>query len=90
MLAISVDPPARNRKAAEAWHIEFPLLSDPDARVIELYGLRHAAGGPMGDIARPATWIVDRQGRIVWRDLTDNWRVRTRPEDVLRELRRIP
>lgn len=90
VLALSVDPPERNRQAAEAWRIDYRLLSDPGARVIASYGLLHENAGPMGDIARPATLILDREGRIVWRDLTDNWRVRTRPDDVLRELRRMP
>jgi peroxiredoxin len=90
VLAVSVDPPERNRAFAESQHLELRLLSDPGAKTIERYGLLHSDQGPMGDIARPATLILDRQGLVVWRDLTDNWRVRTRPEDVLRELRQIP
>jgi hypothetical protein len=39
------------------------------------------------DIARPATFICDR-GVVVWRDLTDNWRVRPRPRDILDALGR--
>lgn len=90
LLAISVDPPQRNRRAAAAWGVDFPLLSDPAAQVIREYGVLHQAGGPGGDIARPAVFVLDRQGRIAWRELTDNWRVRVRPERILDELGRLP
>jgi len=86
VLAISVDPVARNREVAESYAPDLLVLSDPDLLAIDAYGLRHVDGGLDGDIARPATFIVDRQGTIVWRDLTDNWRVRPRPEQLLAEI----
>ncbi len=69
-----------------------PLLSDTDGRALEAFGVRHAAGNPIDgkDIARPATFLLDREGRIVWRDLTENWRIRPRPAVLLRELDRVP
>lgn len=61
----------------------FPILSDPDAATIRAWGLLHAGGGIDGDIARPATFVLDGEGRVAWRSLTDNWRVRVRPEHLL-------
>lgn len=90
ILAISVDPPERNRELAEAHGIEFRLLSDPDLRVIDRFGVRHPDGGLDGDIARPALFLLDRNGRVVWREITENWRVRSRPARLLRELSAIP
>lgn len=69
--------------------IEYPLLADPDLVAIDAYGVRHP-GGMGHDIARPATFLIDRRGRIAWRDLTDNWRVRLRPERVLEQLAATP
>ena len=43
-----------------------------------------------GDIARPAVFILDRRGVVQWRDVTDNWRVRVRPETILEQLSVIP
>jgi peroxiredoxin len=57
---------------------------------IDAFGVRHAGGGIEGDIARPAVFLIDREGRIVWRELTENWRVRVRPETVLEHLAAIP
>jgi hypothetical protein len=58
--------------------------------VIDRFGLRHRKGGLDGDIARPAIFILDREGRVAWRELTDNWRVRARPDRLLEELAAIP
>jgi peroxiredoxin Q/BCP len=63
--------------------LPFPLLSDPEEKVIKRYGLLHAGGKQGQDIARPAELLLDGQGVIRWVMFTDNLRVRTRPETVL-------
>jgi peroxiredoxin len=90
LLAISVDPGTESLRLAGRYGFEFPLLSDPGLSTIDAYGVRHRDGGLDGDIARPAIFILDREGRIVWRQLTENWRVRARPEPILERLRAIP
>jgi peroxiredoxin len=90
VLAVSVDPAGRSLDLAKAAGLSYPLLSDPGLEVIDAYGVRHEDGGLEGDIARPAVFILDRQGNIVWRDLTDNWRIRVRPERILAELGKVP
>ena len=90
VVGISVDPPASSLEIAEAYGLEFSLLSDPDLDAIDAFGVRHVGGGFEGDIARPAVFVLDRQGRVTWRDVTDNWRVRVRPDRVLEALAEIP
>lgn len=91
MLAISVDPVDRNRELSDKLGIEFALLSDPECEAIDTYGVRHPEGGMGGvDIARPAVFVLDRDGNIAWKDLTENWRVRVRPDEVLKQLERLP
>ena len=70
--------------------ITYPLLADPELKAIDAYGLRHEKGDPMsgGDIARPALFIIDQNGRIVEKMLTENWRVRPTPEMILGKLDR--
>lgn len=88
---MSADPAAATRDKLGSAGIEFPLLADPDLEAIDAYGVRHPSGGLGGhDIARPATFLIDAQGKIVWRDLTDNWRVRVRPERLLERLASVP
>jgi peroxiredoxin Q/BCP len=90
VLAVSVDAPEQSREIVEAYGLDFPVLSDPDAEVVRAYGVLHADGGLEGDIARPATFVIDREGRVVWRDLTDNWRVRVRPGEIVERVRAVP
>ena len=81
----------KTRDGLSSAGLTYPLLADPDLEAIDAYGLRHTAAGLGGhDISRPATFVVDREGRIVWRDLTDNWRIRVRAERVLEQVKKIP
>ncbi len=65
----------------------FPLLADPELKVIDAFGLRHVAGYPTGgDVSRPAVIIVDEKGNIQEKLLTDNWRVRPTAEELLSRL----
>lgn len=88
--AVSVDSPEESRKLANAKGYTFPILSDPKADAIRRYGLLHAAGGEDGrDIARPAEILVDATGVIKWEYLTDDIRIRARPEAVLETVDRL-
>jgi peroxiredoxin len=82
---VSVDSVEQNAKLRAGLELSYPILSDPDRLAVEAFGLAHEAGSPMDDqpIARPAAFLIDESGRIVWRDLTDDWRVRLRGERVL-------
>jgi peroxiredoxin len=85
VVAVSVDPPEESRKLCQAKGYTYPFLSDPKAETIRRYGILHAKGGEGGqDIARPAEFLVDKTGTIRWVNLTDDVRVRARPEAVLK------
>ena len=83
VVAISPDSVEQNRGVADRLGLEFSILSDPELATIETFGLVHAGAGPGGgDIPRPASFLI-REGVVRWRDLTDNWRVRPRPREIL-------
>ena len=85
--AISVDSTGESRKLCDAKGYTFPFLSDPNAQVIRQYGVLHPRGGQdEHDIARPAEFLVDPSGTIRWVNLTDDLRVRARPEAVLKAI----
>jgi len=90
VLFVTVDPVEKNLDLAASLGIGYHILSDPDLEVIDAYGVRHVEGGLTDDIARPATFIIDREGTVVWRDLTENWRIRVRPDAILNELAKLP
>ncbi len=63
----------------------FPILSDAKDDVIRRWDLVHPHGGVDGaDIARPAEFLIDPSGKVIWVNLTEDLRVRARPEQVLR------
>ena len=44
--------------------LALPVLIDPDRAVIKRYGVYHRLGLTAFNIARPATFIIDREQRI--------------------------
>ena len=83
-VAISVDTPDESRVLAQQQGYTFPFLSDQNVEVIKRYDLVHAGAGENGrDIARPAELLLDVTGTVVWINLTENYFVRARPEQVL-------
>ena len=87
VVGISVDPPDINKRQSQKLGYTFPLLSDPEGKVIRRYDLLHPAAGPKGaDIARPAEFLLDSNGIVRWVNLTENIAVRARPEQMLEAL----
>lgn len=83
-MAISVDTPETSRNLAQQSGYTFTFLSDPNTEVIRRYDLVHAGAGENGhDIARPAEFLVDSTGTVRWVNLTENYWVRARPEQIL-------
>jgi peroxiredoxin len=83
-VAISVDSPEESRDLCEKAGYTFTFLSDPKAEAIRRYDLVHAGAGENGrDIARPAEFLLDSSGTVRWVNLTENYWVRARPEQVL-------
>lgn len=83
-VAISVDAPDVSRDLAQQQGYTFPLLSDQNVEIIKRYDLVHAGAGENGhDIARPAEFLLDSTGTVRWINLTENYWVRARPEQVL-------
>jgi peroxiredoxin len=83
--AISVDSPETTQRHRSKMHYTFPFLADPKAEVIRQYDLLHRGAGPKGeDISRPAEFLLDSGGTIIWRNLTEDAAVRARPQQVLR------
>jgi len=83
-VAISVDRAEVTRDLMQKAGYTFTFLSDPNAEVIRRYDLVHSGAGENGhDIARPAEFLVDTSGTVRWLNLTENYWVRARPDDIL-------
>ena len=83
-VAISVDTPEVSRDLCQKAGYTFTFLSDPKAEVIRRYDLVHAGAGENGqDIGRPAEFLLDSSGTVRWVNLTENYWVRARPEQII-------
>lgn len=83
-VAISVDTPEESRNLSQQAGYTFTILSDPNTEAIRRYDLVHAGAGIDGhDVARPAEFLLDSTGTVRWVNLTENYWVRARPEQIL-------
>jgi peroxiredoxin len=67
LAALSVDTPERSRALVEQLRLPFPLLCDPARDVVQAYGVFNR--NEKGDIAYPATFVLDRDRTVRFRSL---------------------
>ena len=84
MVAVSTDRWDQIPARIEQLTLGMVYLSDPEQEIIGAYGLTDATLGK--EVARPASFILDGEGRILWRHLPDDWRVRLGPDAYLEAL----
>ncbi len=83
-VAISVDTPEESRTLMQQAGYKFSFLSDPNLEVIRKFDVVHAGAGASGhDIARPAEFLIDSSGVVRWVNLTENYMIRARVEQIL-------
>ena len=66
VVGISPDPPAKLREFREVHDLPFPLLSDPDRRVLETYGAwgeKKLYGKTVTGVIR-STFVIDPTGNV--------------------------
>lgn len=86
LVSISVD----STHALSAWeksmHTTFPLLSDfyPQGQVVDLYGVRHAAG-----MAERALFVIDKEGVIRYIEVMNAPGEMPDNEDLFEALRKL-
>ncbi|MDT8436145.1 MAG: peroxiredoxin family protein [Gemmatimonadota bacterium] len=95
LLVVSVDGDAETRQAVGriardgGAEPDFTFLSDPESAVIGRYGILNPSGGRRG-IPHPATYVIDRDGTVRWRDVQTDYTVRPtnrQIRDALAEIR---
>jgi peroxiredoxin len=73
LVALSVDDQTQAHKVfTNIGHRQVTILSDPGAQVIRKYGLLHTKGHADQDIAIRATMLIDKDGKEVFRRVSDS------------------
>jgi len=88
---ISPQPHKYTKRLAEKFDMHFNFLTDKDNTVAKQLHIHAPNGIPMGfqalgydsDTVMPTVIITDTMGKIIFADLTDNYRVRPEPETFL-------
>lgn len=63
--------------------IEYELLTDPEHRVIDRYGLFNPDEPKSRPVPHPALYVVDKDGRVRYGFVEVNYKVRAEPADVI-------
>lgn len=67
---------------------DFGFLMDTDHSVIARYGILNASGTRRG-IPHPATYVIDKQGVVRWKDVQTDYRIRPANADIVRALKQL-
>jgi peroxiredoxin len=90
LYAVSVDPPEVSKTFAEKLGsdgkgaIDFQILSDPDHKVIDAYGLRDPAyeKEKVYGIPHPAVYVIDKTGKVAWARIESDYRKRPANSEI--------
>ena len=86
LIAISADPLPRVASTQAALEITYLLLSDEGTETITAYNVIDVTNT---SIARPATYILDTDGRVAWKFLDPKFDTRVSSEQILTELKKL-
>lgn len=97
LYAISIDTPDLSRDFAKKiasdgeGELGFPLLSDPEHRTIDAYGLRDPVyeGKKIYGIPHPAVYVIDKKGRVAWAKIESDYKERPVNADIRAALNKL-
>lgn len=90
LLAISIDDHETTKKFVEKISsdgngpVNFTMLSDPDHKVIDRYGLHDPDydGTKFDGIPHPAVYVIDKAGIVTWSKVESDYKVRPSNADI--------
>ena len=86
LAAVSYDSVEVLKNFADRRHITFPLLSDPESKIIRAFGILNETvkpGTPQFGIPYPGTFMVNTKGTVVAKYFEDDFRERVSASDIL-------
>jgi peroxiredoxin len=91
IIAISPDSPSESADLRQRLGLTFTILSDPELKVTDRFGLRHRGGRASTgqDMPFPTTFIVDPGGVVRGKIENETYRDRPSPKDVLAILQKV-
>lgn len=92
VVGISVDSPFAQKAFAEQHGLPFPLLSDFHRQAVRAFGVEdpNFAGGVLSGVAKRSVFVLDGEGRVVYRWISDNPAVEPDYAEVQAAVRAVP
>jgi peroxiredoxin Q/BCP len=87
VIGVSTDEVPAQKAFREKYHFPFTLLADRDRAVITAFGVPVREIPLLGAIASRQSFLINKDGRIVWRDL--NASTKQQAADVLKALKEL-
>jgi len=90
LLAVSVDDRDKTKELVAKitsdgnGPVNYMLLSDPEHKVIDAYGLHDPAydGTKFDGIPHPAVYVIDKKGRVTWAKVESDYKIRPSNADI--------
>jgi peroxiredoxin len=94
IVLISPQPEKNTQALATKFNVDFYFMTDVNNEAAKSLGIEMENGLPMGmevlgyqkDTVLPTVLITDRNGKIIYSDLTDNYRIRPEPKAFIKVL----
>lgn len=84
--ALSYDSPAVLKHFADRAKITYPLLSDPDSKMIRAFGILNESvpkDNPFFGIPHPGTYLIDPRGKVISKYFEDDYTQRDTASSIL-------
>ena len=81
MLGVSADDVTSHAAFVAKYHLPFPLLADPDKKIIKAYGVAM----PLVGFAKRVTFLIDKQG--ILRHIITDVQTKTHDQQVMELLK---
>ena len=91
VIGISVDSPYAQKAFAEANKLNFTLLSDFNRRVVKAFGIEdpNFGGGNLPGVAKRSVFVLDRDGVVRYKWVSDNPAVEPNYEEVAAAAKKV-
>ncbi|HVM32305.1 MAG TPA: peroxiredoxin family protein [bacterium] len=89
LAAVSVDSVEDSASFNQQWRFPFPLLSDPELKLIDAFGARHPQGHEGKDISHPAVVILDPNKIVRFKYIGQTPQDRPTDDEILYSLQQI-
>jgi len=94
IVLISPQPEKNSQALAAKFNVDFNFMTDIDNEAAKSLGIDMKNGLPLGmevlgyqqDTVLPTVLITDKNGKIIYSDLTENYRIRPEPEEFIKVL----